>query len=51
MRCSKLVENASSRIFRTVINRDNLQIWVIDFHQRGERGGQFFFLVPRREEN
>src|SRR6266446_5635807 len=51
MRRSEVVEDASSRIFRTVINGDDLQIWVIDFHQCGERGRQFFFFVPRGEEN
>jgi len=51
MRGSELVEDAAGRVLRPVIDRDYLQIRVIDFHQRDERGGQFFFFVTRREEN
>jgi len=51
MRGSETVEDAAGGVLRTVIHGDDLQIRVIDFHQRGECGGQFFFFVPRREEH
>src|SRR5438876_613613 len=51
MRGSKLVEDAAGRVLRTVVDGDDLQIRIIDFHQRVECGGEFFFFVTRREEN
>jgi len=51
MRGSKLVEDAAGRFLRTVVDSDDLQIRVINFHQRAECGPQFFFFVTRREEN
>src|SRR5713101_8435270 len=51
MRGGELVQDAPRRIFRTVISRDDLQTWVIDFHQRGERRRQLFLFVSRGQQN
>jgi hypothetical protein len=51
MRGSEFVKDAACRVLRPVVDGNYLQIQVIDFHQRGERGGQFFFFVTRREEH
>src|SRR5712664_4919710 len=51
MHGSELVEDAASRVLRPIIDRNYLQLRVINFHQRGKCGGQFFFFVTRREEN
>src|SRR5437016_682249 len=47
----KLVENSSSRIVRTVIYRNDLKVWIINFHECRESSGQFFFLIARREKH
>ncbi len=51
MRGCEFVEDAAGRVLRAVVDSDDLQIQVIDLHQRGKRGRQFFFFVTRREEN
>src|SRR5258708_40358107 len=51
MRGGELVQDAAGRVLRTIIDSDDLQIRIVDFHQRGEGGGQFFFFVTRRQEN
>ncbi len=43
----KLVQNPPSGILRPIVNRDNLQVWVIHRSKRSERRGQFLFLVSR----
>src|SRR6267143_3860415 len=47
MRSGIIVENASGRIIRTVVHRDNFEIRIINFHQRGESRGKFFLLIAR----
>ncbi len=51
MQSGEIIEDAAGGIFRTVINGDYLKGGVIDIHQRGKRGGQFFFFVTRGEED
>jgi len=51
MRGGELVEDAAGSIVRTVIDGDDLQIRIVDFHQGGERSGEFLFLVACGKEN
>src|SRR5712692_8281875 len=43
----EIIQDAAGSILRTVVHGDDFQIRIIDFHQRGERGRQFLFFVPR----
>src|SRR6266850_8019310 len=50
MRSGIIIENASGRIIRTVVHGDNFKIRIVNFHQRGESRGKFFFLVARGKD-
>ncbi len=50
MRSGKIVENAPGRIIRTIVHRDNFEIRIINFHQRGEGGRKFFLLIARGKD-
>src|SRR6266850_473347 len=47
----ELIENSPSRIVRTVVHGNDFQVWVVNFHERGESRGKFLFLIARREKH
>jgi hypothetical protein len=47
----KLIKDLPRFVLRTVINGDDFQVRIVDFHKRRKCGGQFFFFVARCEED
>ena len=51
MQYGEIIQNPARGICRTVVDRHNFEIRIINFHERGERGGQFLFFVSRGQKN
>ena len=47
----KLIQDSSRRVLRPIIDGNDFQSRIIDFHQRRKSGGQLLFLIARRKKN
>ena len=46
----EFVENAAGGVARAVVDGDHIEMGIIELHEGGEGGREFFFLVTRGEE-
>src|SRR5215472_4576158 len=47
----KHIENFSRSILRAVINGDDFEVWIVNFHEGSKRRGQLFLFVSGAEKN
>src|SRR5712692_6316352 len=50
MQSGEIIQDAARGIPGTVVHSHDFETWIINFHQRGERGRQFLFFVARRKQ-